>query len=369
MTKIKRFVKDEIVLIISFVLACVSTFFVHPDSQYVGYIDFRTLGLLLSLMAIISAFNRQGVFSLLAVKLLDKVKSTRALCMVFCLLCFFLSMLITNDVALITFVPFTILTLELSDNKRLLIPLVTLETISANLGSMLTPVGNPQNLYLFSNFDMSIGDFFGAIAPYALLSLVMIVASVMFIKKSPLSPQARDLSSTKPNKALCVVYGVLFVLAMLTVFKLVNYLVLLAVTAVVMFACDKKVLLKVDYSLLLTFVFLFVFIGNLGRVDVVNDFLNSIIVGNEVIVGVMSSQVFSNVPAAILLSGFSSNASDLLVGVNLGGLGTLIASMASLISFKYVVKSGVKSSKYLGVFTLLNILFLFVNLILWWIIR
>lgn len=355
-------------LIISFVLACCSAFFVGVDKDYIGYIDFRTLGLLFCLMAVTGAFNRQGVFFLLARALLKRVNSTRALCLVFSLLCFFSSMLITNDVALITFVPFTILTLDLSGNKRVLIPLITLETISANLGSMLTPIGNPQNLYLFSYFNMSIREFVIAIGPYALLSLVLIILCSLLVKNERLTPQEMQ-GSNLSNKLLCVVYLVLFALAMLTVFRVINYLVLLAVTIAVMLVADRRALAKVDYSLLLTFVCLFVFIGNLGRIDAVSEFLGRIIVGNEVLVGVASSQVFSNVPAAILLSGFSSNASALLVGVNLGGLGTLIASMASLISFKFVSKADAKSSKYIFFFTVLNIVFLCANLVLWMIIK
>lgn len=368
MQRIKAFLRDEIVLIISFVLACCSAFFVGVDREYVSYIDFRTLGLLFCLMTITIAFNRQGVFFLLAKALLKRVYSTRSLCLVFSLLCFFSSMVITNDVALITFVPFTILTLDLSNSKRVLVPLVTLETISANLGSMLTPIGNPQNLYLFSNFNMSIGDFIGAILPYAMLSLVMIILCSLLVKNEKISAEKMQ-GANLSNKWLCVLYAGLFILAMLTVFRVVNYLVLLVVTVVAMLIADRRALAKVDYSLLLTFVFLFIFIGNLGRIDVVSNLLSGIIVGNEVLVGVASSQVFSNVPAAILLSGFSNNARDLLVGVNLGGLGTLIASMASLISFKFVSKADAKSSRYIFVFTVFNIVFLCANLLLWVIIN
>lgn len=362
--KIKHFVTDEIVLIISLVLAIVSSVIVGVDRAYIDYIDFRTLGLLFCLMAIIGAVNRQGIFFLLAKALLKRVKSTRSLCLCFSLLCFFSSMLITNDVALITFVPFTILTLDLSGNKRPLIPLVVLETISANLGSMLTPVGNPQNLYLFSNFDMSIRDFMATILPYASLSLVLIIVGCLFVKNEKIAPSNMDATSTTSKKA-CVLYLLLFVLAMLTVFRVLHYLVLMAVVVVAIFIADRRVFARVDYSLLLTFVFLFIFIGNLGRIDAISSFLNSIITGNEVLVGVAASQVFSNVPAAILLSGFSDNALDLLIGVNLGGLGTLIASMASLISYKQVTRTDVKTSKYVVSFSVYNIIFLALNLALW----
>lgn len=367
-SKIKRFVRDEIVLLISLLLAVLSACFVGIDMEYVEYIDFRTLGLLFCLMAIVGAVNRQGIFFILAKSLLKKVRSTRSLCIYFSLLCFFSSMLITNDVALITFVPFTILTLDLSGNKRPLIPLVVIETISANLGSMLTPIGNPQNLYLFSNFDMTIADFVKAILPYAILSFVMIIISCLFVKNESISPKEMD-STAIVNKKLCAIYFALFVLAMLTVFRVVHFLVLIVVTIIVLLIFDRRVFVRIDYSLLFTFVFLFVFIGNLGRIEAISSFLASIINGNEVLVGIGASQIFSNVPAAILLSGFSDNALDLLVGVNLGGLGTLIASMASLISYKLVIKSKVKSSKYILVFSVYNFAFLALNIVLWSVIR
>lgn len=368
MTKIKNFLKSEAVLIISFVLAAISAFIIKPSAAYIDYIDFRTLALLLCLMAVMAGLNSLGVFKLLASKLLRLASTTRSLCLWLCLLCFFSSMIITNDVALITFVPFSIVALRISDKTKLLIPLITIETVAANLGSMLTPVGNPQNLYLFSAFEMSGSEFFKTIFPYAALSLALTVVSAFFIKKENIvfSP---DSNSKKPDYIRCAVYAALFVLSLLTVFRVVPFEITIAVSVAVILICDRKALLKVDYSLLLTFIFLFIFIGNLKNVAPVSDFLNKIVSGNEVIAGILSSQIFSNVPAAILLSAFTDNATDLLIGVNLGGLGTLIASMASLISFKLVIKEKVSAGRYLAVFTAVNIAFLALNLILWLIIR
>ncbi len=365
MEKIKLIIKNEIVLILSFFLALASAFVVKPDIEYVNYIDFRTIALLFCLMAIMSALNNQGVFSFLAVSLLKRVGSTRALTAVFCTLCFFSSMLITNDVALITFVPFTILTLRVSDNLKPLPLLVILETLAANLGSMLTPIGNPQNLYLFSAFDMTMGDFVRTIYPYAVLSFVLIMISVLLVRNQSVKVQDIEHYRRNPHRLKCVIYAFLFLLAMLTVFRVIHFGVLLAVTVAVLLIADKRALLGVDYSLLFTFVFLFIFIGNLGRIDSVSSFLGTIIVGNEVPVGIAASQVFSNVPAAILLSGFSNNARDLLVGVNLGGLGTIIASMASLISFKFVAGTKAKKGPYLALFTMFNLAFLGANILLW----
>lgn len=300
-----------------------------------------------------------GVFRVMAEKMLRKVKSFYALSFVLIMLSFFSAMILTNDVALITFVPFTLVILNMINMKEKAIILVTLETVAANLGSMATPIGNPQNLYLFSAYEMSMGDFFSAVAPYVLLSLIMTVVFSLFTgkEKIELSEENTKLSFDKRM----VVYALLFVLSILSVFRVLDYRILLAVTVILLLVFDRKTFGKVDYSLLLTFVFLFVFIGNLGRITVVSDFLESIVSGKEIPVGIVASQVFSNVPAAILLSNFTENAKALLVGVNIGGLGTLIASMASLISFKLVQKEKISSGKYILIFTLINIIFLAAN--------
>ncbi|MBP3330294.1 MAG: citrate transporter [Clostridia bacterium] len=362
MQNVKSFIKNEIVLVLSFILAVISCFLVVPNKGYIDYIDFKTLVLLFSLMAVTAGLNKIGVFKLLAEKLLKFVKSFSSLSIVLCLLCFFSSMLITNDVALITFVPFTLLILNLTEKKDKAIILITLETVAANLGSMATPIGNPQNLYLFSKYEMSMPDFFSAILPYAGLSLALIVVSALFTGKEKI-----EIANEKTEfnfDIRIIIYSVLFVVALLSVFRVVHFLVLLGVTLVSVLIFDRKVLRNIDYSLLLTFVFLFIFIGNLGNIPAVNSFLKNIVADKEIAVGIISSQVFSNVPAAILLSNFTNNVKDLLVGVNLGGLGTLIASMASLISFKLVAKEGINVKKYIMVFTLVNIAFLGINLLL-----
>ncbi len=368
MIKFKSFVKKEPVLIISFLLAAISAFIVRPSAEYIEYIDFRTLGLLLCLMAVMAGLGALGVFRLLAQKMLKGVKSVRSLTLVLSLLCFFSAMVITNDVALITFVPFTVEALRLSGKKDKLIPIVVSETVAANLGSMLTPIGNPQNLYLFSAFEMGMGDFIAAVLPYTVLSLAMVIAFSLFSGKEKTQSTASEERSDIPLLK-AVIYTALFVLALLTVFKVIPCAVTVAVTVAAVLIFDRKTILKIDYSLLLTFVFLFVFIGNLGNIAPVSEFLKKIVVGNEVLAGVAASQVLSNVPAALLLSGFTDNAKALLIGVNLGGLGTLIASMASLISFKLTVKENIKAGKYIGVFTVVNIIFLAANLLLWVVIR
>ena len=368
MKKFLSFIKNEVVMLVSLLLAVLSMFFVAPSSKYINYIDFRTLTLLFCLMTVMAGFNRMGLFKIMAEKLLGRAKQLRVVIIILVLLCFFSSMIITNDVALITFVPFTIVTLKLAEQGKMLIFTVTLETAAANLGSMLTPIGNPQNLYLFSVYDMSITEFFRTIFPYALLSLVMLIAFTLFSGKYNLN-LAVNSKIKKPDTKLMVIYFILFALSLLGVFRALNYIFLLIIVVTVVALFDRKSFLKVDYSLTLTFVFLFIFIGNLGNIPIISKWLSNTVNGNEVIAGVLTSQVFSNVPAAVLLSGFTQNANSLLIGVNLGGLGTLIASMASLISFKFIQKEKTNTAKYLLVFTVVNIIFLAMNLVLWLLIR
>ncbi len=369
MAKFKEFLKSEIVLVISFVLAVVSMFVVTPNKGYADYIDLKTLVLLFCLMAVVAGINGLGVFDFLAKKLLSKTKTLCGLGLILSLLCFFSSMVITNDVALITFVPFSIVALKMSSNQKAIIPLVTIETVAANLGSMLTPIGNPQNLYLFSFFEMKAGEFLETIFPYATLSLVMVILSVLFLGKNKTEILPSEDKKAEFDLLKFIIYLALFIVAVLAVFGVLHYCIAFIATLVCALIADVRLLGKIDFSLLLTFLFLFIFIGNLGEIPAISSFLESVVSGNEVFVSIAASQVFSNVPAALLLSGFTNNATDLLIGVNLGGLGTLIASMASLISFKFIAKEDVKTGKYILVFTLINIVFLLVGILLYIIIR
>lgn len=392
--KIKEFVKKEVVLCAAFLLAGISALLVHPNSAYIDYIDFRTLGILFCLMCVMAGLQKIGVFQYVAEKLLSFVHGSTQIILLLVLLCFFFSMFITNDVALITFVPFTFTVGRLLGRERyqtMVLPVVVLQTIAANLGSMLTPVGNPQNLYLYGLSGMGTGEFLLLMLPYALFSLLLLVGcSVLFgqylerryledgvrqrsengcyQKESPLQPQAGGISA---SKMFLIIYLVLFILCLLTVARVVPLLFTLAAVIIAVLWMDRQVFVRVDYCLLLTFVGFFIFIGNMGRLPVFAGLLQSLVEGNEVWVAILASQCISNVPAALLLSGFTSNLSGLIVGTNLGGLGTLIASMASLISYKYIAvevkESGIAGGKgkYFRYFTIANICFLAVLVILY----
>ena len=356
--KVLTALKKDPVLAVSGVLAVLSMFFVHPDAAYVSYVDYRVLALLFSLMCVMNGFQEQGVFRKMAVFILSRTADTRQLSAVLVFLCFFLSMLITNDVALITFVPFTVLVLSITGQQKRLISVIVLQTVAANLGSMLTPVGNPQNLYLYNLSGMGIGEFLSIMFPYTAVSFVLLVLSLFPGKNEPvrLSSVFTDLPPVDRKKLGC--YIVLFLLCMGAVLRFLPWQLILAATLIILLLVNRPLL-----RLLLTFVFFFLFIGNMGRLPAVSDLLARILSGHELIIGVLSSQIISNVPSALLLSGFTSALRPLLIGVNLGGLGTLIASLASLISYKqYAQTEGCRKGAYLLAFTAVNAVFLLILL-------
>ncbi len=353
MSTVRTFVKREPVLAIAALAALVSCFFVPPDSQYLEYVDFRTLALLYALMTVVAGLRGAGVFSVLAHSLCQRAKTARSIGVILVCLCFFSAMLITNDVALLTFVPFAVVVLGMADRNDELIRIVVLQTVAANLGSMLTPVGNPQNLYLYSRYSMSMGDFLSATAPVWVLSLVLILLACLTLPSDGFSAYLGE----KPeiSKKLLVIYLVLFGVCLLTVVRVLPWPAMLAAVILVLLIWDRKVLLKADFMLLLTFVAFFIFAGNLARIDAVSRLLQSLMAGREYFVSLAASQVISNVPAALLLSGFTDNARQLLLGVNVGGLGTPVASLASLISLKlYSQSSNPSTGRFLAEFTAVN---------------
>ncbi len=370
MKALMKFIKKEIVLWIALALAVLSMFVVKPDSRYLGYMDFRTLAILFCLMAVVAGFKRQGVFELLAEKLLSVAGSVRGMVTVLVLLCFFMSMVITNDVALITFVPFTIAVMgrtEAGIKERWLLKTVVMQTIAANLGSMLTPIGNPQNLYLFGLSDLGVGGFVRLMLPYTLLSLLLLLGWIFCASRRDKKTvdKAAESEGTEPGKKRgsgsaerMIAYSVLAVISLLAVGHIIPYWAAFASVLAYTLCRDRKVLSQVDYALLCTFAALFVLIGNIGRIPAFRDFLMRMTEGREIAVSVAASQIMSNVPAAILLSGFTNRIEGLIVGTNLGGLGTMIASMASLISFKYIAAAGERRGRYFLLFTAANLVFL-----------
>lgn len=368
MKRVVSFIKKETVLLAAWVLALISAFFVTPSRAYLGYIDFRSLGILWSLMVIMQGLKQNGVFSLVGMSLLAKTRKVWQLSAVLIFLCFFCSMFITNDVALITFVPFAVMMLQSCKKEELMIPVIALQTVAANLGSMLTPIGNPQNLYLFGVSQMGVGEFVRFMLPYTILSGVLLIVCICFLKgkSDPVDAAISEkelLTNERGRVEKACVYTGLFVLSLFVVGRVLDYRYMVAIVFVVVFFMEKKTIFHVDYSLLLTFVGFFIFTGNMGKIQTVSNLLQQVIQGREVALGVLISQCISNVPATLLLSGFTEEYKKLLLGVNIGGLGTLIASMASLISYKIFANTCNKEKgRYFIHFTMINIVFLIVLL-------
>lgn len=360
MQTLVQFLRSQTVLVVSAVLALVSCFFVPPSLAYVSYVDWRVLGLLFSLMAVVAGLRTAGTFRVLTEFLLRKVSSMRVIALLLVLLCFGFSMFLTNDVTLITLVPFTLLVFrQMTGSEKALVHTLVLETLAANLGSMLTPIGNPQNLYLYSQYDLSLGVFFRTMAPYTALSLVLLVVLTLVLVPGGAASLSEGSTFHSFHRKTFFVYAALFLLCLLSVARVLDWRVLLVAVLAVVVLENYRLLRMVDYSLLLTFVFFFVFIGNVGSLADVREFLENAVGGREVETGILASQVISNVPAALLLSKFTTDGTGLLVGVNLGGLGTLIASMASLITYRlYAATDRAMKGRYFGEFTLWNVVFL-----------
>lgn len=364
--KLFTFFKKETILCVACLLAVLSACIIPPDAAYLGYIDTRVLILLFSLMAVMAGFRALGIFDRMASLLLARARRMRQMAMTLVMLCFFSAMLVTNDVALITFVPFTILLLKRANLEEKLIPVIVLQTIAANLGSMLTPVGNPQNLYLYTVSGMELGMFFKITLPFVLVSYFLLFLLCLLQGSEPLKtqPQPKQAAWTGMERQQLFGTTVLFLLCLLAVFRILPILPLLVLVLVWFLLFQKGILKEVDYCLLLTFVFFFILIGNLGRIPAIRQALQTLMQGREVFVSFFSCQFISNVPAAVLLSEFTDRYDLLLAGVNIGGLGTLIASMASLISYKYFAQlPSAKKGRYLLYFTLANLLF--AGILLW----
>lgn len=363
MKKIGFYLKKDVVLTISLLLAFMSCWVIHPDKEYIGYIDFDTLILLFCLMMATEGMKEEKFFQFLGGKILDCVKTARGIVLTLIFLCFFSSMFVTNDVALITFVPLGILILRSAEMEKHLCFTIVMMTIAANLGSMLTPVGNPQNLYLYSISEFNMGSFLWFMLPYSIAAAVLLIFLTVFQfwkKRERIHVKLLQEKTGKKN----ILYLFLFLLCILSVAGVIPKGSLLLITVLLLLFLNRGLFAKADYSLLLTFLGFFIFVGNVNRIQTLNHFIGGILSGNEILVSVGASQMISNVPAAVLLSNYTSNVKALLVGTNLGGLGTLIASMASLISYKQLAEAYPGEKKgYLVLFTEFNFIFLAVLLL------
>lgn len=355
----RGFAKKNAVMLIAFAAALITSLFVPVDKEYIGYFDFKTLSCLFCVLAVVCALKDINFFFVIARKIVHFFKTARMSILALVYITFIGSMLIANDMALLTFLPLGFLVLSSTGKQKYMTFTFIMQNIAANLGGMLTPFGNPQNLYLYTKFNIPNGEFMGIMAPPFILSVVLItLCCIIFVKNEPLMISDEKIELNGKRTAL---YLALFALAIAIVFRGIPYWIGLIIIPAVLFFADRHALESVDYPLLFTFVFFFIFAGNMARMDAVRSFFSALLSKNTLLFSALSCQCISNVPSAILLSQFTGNYAELLIGVNVGGVGTLIASLASLITFREYVKHDPKSTRrYIAEFSAFNFGFLII---------
>lgn len=353
------FLKKNIVMFIALLAAILTSFFVPIDKEYIDYFDFKTLTCLFCVLAVVCALKNIRFFYALAHKIVELFKNSRMAILALVYITFIGSMLIANDMALLTFLPLGYIVLHATGKEKYMAFTFIMQNIAANLGGMLTPFGNPQNLYLYSKFKIPTLEFMGIMAlPFVLSILLITICCLVFVKKEELVVPEEKIILPKTRT---IIYLLLFIFSIIIVFRVIPYWTGLIVIPIVLLFMDKEALKQVDYPLLLTFVFFFVFSGNMSRIDGVRNLFNKLLEKNTLLFSILSCQVISNVPSAILLSQFTTNYKALLIGVNIGGVGTLISSLASLITFReYVHHYHHKTKYYIGMFSLFNFAFLII---------
>ena len=352
-----RWIKKNTVFCIATLAAIITCFFVPPDRAYLDYFDWNTLSCLFLTLGVVCALRNIKFFTILARKLVVMAGNLRSLFLLLIVITFIGSMIIANDMALITFLPLGYFALSVTGQEKYMAYLFVLQNISANLGGMLTPFGNPQNLYLYSYFKIPTGEFCMIMLPAFLLAIALLALACLPVKPIPFTIHQKQ--SEPLNIKRTILYCVLFTLSILIVFRVVPFWLGLLIIPLVLFFVDKESLLMVDYPLLGTFFFFFIFAGNLARIDVVNQIVSSLLAKDTLLVSVSCCQFMSNVPSAILLSRFTTDYAPLLLGVNIGGTGTLLASLASLITFsEFKLLHPTETKKYLILFTAVNFAFL-----------
>ena len=353
----KNFIKQNTVACIAFSVAILTCIIVPPDKEYLGYFDLKTLSCLFCVLAVVCALKNVNFFYMLARKIVQLFKNARMCVLALVYITFIGSMLIANDMALMTFLPLGYMVVKKTGKEKYMAFLFVMQNIAANLGGMLTPFGNPQNLYLYTKFQIPNLEFMKIMAPPFIIAVLLItICCIFFVKPEPLQLDDKQFAVEKKKT---IIYLLLFVLSIAIVFRGIPYWIGLVVIPGILVFLDRQAIKMVDYGLLFTFVFFFVFSGNMARIEIVRDIFSILLEKSTLLISVLSCQFISNVPSAILLSQFTGNYSELLLGVNIGGVGTLIASLASLITFReYTTHNPEKTRYYIKTFTLFNLAFL-----------
>jgi len=361
--RIINFIKSEVVLSVAIILAIITCFFVPIDKEYLGYFDYNTLICLFCMLAVVAGLKSTNIFELISRKMIGLFHTRRAVIYSLVFGTFFFDMIVANDMSLITFLPLTYIVLHSTKNDKYLAFTFIMQTIAANMGGMITPYGNPQNLYLYSYYNIPTTEFFGILLIQAITVAVLLYICCAFIRNEPL--KLKRNSKIVISKKLLYVYIALFAVVILTIFRVISYLLTLAIVLLTILVVDRKRLKQVDYALIATFCVFFIFSGNIARIPAIKNFISDIVVKNTLLAGIVSCQFISNVPTAIFLSKFTMNYRDLLISVNIGSLGILISSLASLITLKEFLKHQPKKfGKYICIFTVFNTIFLIILLII-----
>jgi len=357
MHNILSFAKKNAVMLIAALAAIITSIIVPPDKAYIDYFDFKTLTCLFCVLAVVCALRNIRFFYTMAKAIIRKFKNAKICILALVYITFIGSMLIANDMALLTFLPLGYFVLHTTGKEKYMAFTFIMQNIAANLGGMLTPFGNPQNLYLYSKFNIPDIEFVTIMFPPFIISIVLITACcLIFVKSEPLVIEEKAASLPIPR---VIIYLILFAFSILIVFRTVPYYYGLIIIPLALLILDRQALLQVDYGLLSTFVFFFIFSGNMARIDIIRDFFSFLLEKNTLVFSALSCQFISNVPSAILLSQFTNNYRELLLGVNIGGAGTMIASLASLITFReYSKQDPGHTVRYLIKFSLFNFAFL-----------
>lgn len=360
--KIFGFLKKEVVLVVAIICAIITCFFVPIDKEYLSYFDYNTLICLFCILAVVVGLKSTNVFEAISRKIIKKFHNRRSVIYALIFGTFLFDMIVANDMSLITFLPLTYIILHQTNNDKYLAFTFIMQTIAANMGGMITPYGNPQNLYLYSYYNIGTTEFFGILLIQSITIAVLLYIACAFIKPEPL--KLKDESKVKIDKKKLYIYVTLFHIVILTIFRIIPNLITLAILTIAICLTDIRDLKKVDYALLGTFCAFFIFSGNIARIEQIKEFIYNIVTKNTLLAGIISCQFISNVPTAIFLSKFTSNYRDLLISVNIGSLGIIISSLASLITLKEFLKYQPKKfGKYICMFTIFNTVFLSILLL------
>lgn len=361
--KILKFVKSEIVLCVAIILTVITCFFVPVDREYITYFDFNTLVCLFCMLSVVAGLKSTNIFELISRKMIGLFHTRRTVIYVLVFGTFFFDMIVANDMSLITFLPLTYIVLHSTKNDRYLGFTFIMQTIAANMGGMITPYGNPQNLYLYSYYNIATTEFFSILLIQSITVALLLYICCAFVKNEPL--KLRKNSKIIISKKELYIYATLFIIVILSIFRFIPYWITLLIVITTILIFDKNRFKKVDYALIATFCVFFIFSGNIARITIIKELISKIVISNTLLAGIVSCQIISNVPTAIFLSKFTTNYRELLISVNIGSLGILISSLASLITLKEFLRHQPKNFwKYLGMYTLFNTLFLVVLLLI-----